>query len=201
MSGKLSVKKAPIFDENPFMEASISKIEKNTIQKRRFMQGSKGVEQSIIVNSDAEIIGHSAFLQYVEVDEERFTKLYLSQFSAFWELTKPAIRVFGYIMENLLPKKDFVYFDMDEALKYTKYSDTKMLYIGLAKLIELGILARSNNHMKYFINPLMFFNGDRVTFAKTFVKKKKTIQDKNQLTLDFGDEPSQVVERRFENDK
>lgn len=191
MSAKLSVKKAPIFDENPFMEASISKIEQNTIQKKRFMQGSKGAEQNMIVNANGEITGHSAFLQYVEVDEERFTKLYLSQFSSFWELTKPAIRVFGYVMENLLPKKDFIYFDMDEAIKYTKYSDTKMLYIGLAKLIELGILARSNNHMKYFINPLMFFNGDRVTFAKTFVKKKKKSNEDlgQQLSLDFSSVP------------
>lgn len=185
---KNKISNAPIFEENPFVEKAIKEIQENTVQKRRYVNGSKGVE-NILVSSDGEVIGHSAFLQYIEVDETKFAKLYLSQFAGFWELTKPAIRVFDYILQNLVPKKDIVWLDMDEALKYTQYSKTKSIYEGLAKLVELGIIARSSNHMKYFINPTMFFNGDRVTFARTYVKKrKKHIQDKNQLSLDFGND-------------
>lgn len=186
----LSIKDAPTFDVNPFVEQAISQIEENTVKKNRFVHGSKGVE-SVVINSDGEVTGHSVFLQHVEVDEDKFAKLYLSQFAAFWELTKPAIRVFGYIINNLLPRKDFVYIDLDEAIAYTGYSNTKMIYIGLAKLVELGIIARSQNHVKYFINPMMFFNGDRVTFARTYVRKrKKHIEDKNQLKLGLFDDAS-----------
>lgn len=190
------ITKAPIFEENPFLESTLQRIERNTVHKRRFVKGSKGIE-NMIVNSDGEITGHSAFVQFIEVEEDRFTKLYLSQFSSFWELTKPAIRVFGYIMENLLPKKDFVYFDLDEAMKHTEYSNQKSVYDGLAKLVELGIIARSPNHMKYFINPLMFFNGDRVTFAKTYVKKRKEHKDNpNQLIIPF-----ESLDTDFQNEK
>ena len=56
---------------------------------------------------------------------------------------------------------------------------------GLTGLIEANIIARSNHHLKYYINPLVVFNGDRVTFAKTYVKKKKEKEEaaKNQLDL------------------
>jgi hypothetical protein len=185
----ISIKEAPVFKENPFVEKAIERIEENTVNKRRFLKGSKGVEHAII-NRESEIVGHTAFLQQVEVDEDKFAKLYLSQFAGFWELTKPAIRVFGYIIENLLPRKDFVFIDFDEAVEYTKYSSTKMVYVGLAKLVELGVIARTSNRSKYFINPLMFFNGDRVTFAKTYVKKRKKQNEENsrQKKMDFWDD-------------
>jgi hypothetical protein len=43
----------------------------------------------------------------------------------------------------------------------------------MSELIEAGIIARTRYHYQYFINPLIVFNGDRVTFAKTYIKKKK----------------------------
>ncbi len=151
-----------------------------------------------IVDSSGDVRGCSAFLQFVEVDEEKFAKLYISQFAAFWELDKASIRIFGYILNNLVKNKDIVYIDIDEALQYTGYTAKKTIFAGLAKLVSMGVIARSTNHMKYFINPLMFFNGDRVTFAKTFIRKKRKDKevDKNQLSLSFSE-----TQRLFEADK
>ena len=178
------IKDLPQYTENPFVENAIQKVEENTVSKRRFIKGSKGIE-STIVNSDGEITGTTAFLQQVEVDEEKFAKLYLSQFAAFWDLSKPAIRVFGYIITNcLIPNKDIFYVDKEEALGYTGYSSERYILTGLSVLCEHGIIARSKNSFKYFINPLVVFNGNRVTFAKTYVrKKKKPIEDKNQMSI------------------
>lgn len=178
------IKDLPQYTENPFVENAIQKVEENTVSKRRFIKGSKGIE-STIVNSDGEITGTTAFLQQVEVDEEKFAKLYLSQFAAFWDLSKPAIRVFGYIITNcLIPNKDIFYVDKEEALEYTGYSSERYILTGLSVLCEHGIIARSKNSFKYFINPLVVFNGNRVTFAKTYVrKKKKTIEDKDQMSI------------------
>ena len=179
------LKKLPVFDINPFVENSIERIQEHTKSKNRYIKGSKGVEHVVVNSSTGEIEAHSAFLQHIEVDDDKFVKLYLSQFSAFWGLNKSAIRVFDYIMNVLIPNKDFVYIDMQEALKHTKYKSPKMIYLGLANLVELGVIARTHNHMKYFTNPLMFFNGNRITFAKTYVRKKtKSIKDDpNQLKL------------------
>jgi hypothetical protein len=56
---------------------------------------------------------------------------------------------------------------------------------GLAVLVECGIIARSDSHFKYFINPLVVFNGDRVTFAKTYVRKKKDRDKADRTQLDL----------------
>lgn len=179
-----TVKDLPVFTENPFVENAIENIEENTVSKRRFIKGSKGVEQTII-NSDGEVTGTTAFLQQIEIDEDKFAKVYLSQFAAFWDLSKPAIRVFGYIITNcMIPNKDVFYFDIDEALAYTGYSSSKYINTGIAALVVAGIIARGNRQNKYFINPLVVFNGNRVTFARTYVrKKKKPIEDKDQMSI------------------
>jgi hypothetical protein len=185
-----TVRDLPTFDANPFVENALIKIEENTVQKRRFVKNTKGVEQTI-VNKDGEVTGHTAFLQMVEVDEDKFAKLYLSQFAAFWDLPKAAIRVFGYIITCcLFPKKDSFFIDIDEALEYTKYSSSKYINNGIAALVNAGIIAKSNRLNKYFINPLVVFNGDRVTFAKTYVRKrkKKVEDDPRQKKMDFWDQ-------------
>jgi len=108
--------------------------------------------------------------------------VYLSQFAAFWELTKPAIRVFGYILTRLKIKEDYFYFDMEDCMAYTEYTHRNNVLTGLACLVECGIIARSTKSYKYFINPLVVFNGNRVTFAKTYIKKRKEV---NEAQLDL----------------
>jgi len=183
-----TVRDLPVFDTNPFVENAIENIKENTVSKKRFIKGTKGIEQTL-VNKDGEITGHTAFLQMVEVDEEKFAKIYLSQFAAFWDLPKAGIRVFGYIITKcLLPKQDVFYFDIDEALEYTGYSSSKYINTGIAALVNAGIIARGNRQNKYFINPLVVFNGNRVTFARTYVKKRtKAVEDKNQMSLPWGE--------------
>ncbi|GAA4461157.1 hypothetical protein GCM10023189_36480 [Nibrella saemangeumensis] len=177
------LKAQPTFNENPFVEQAINDIK--VVRKTQVVRPENRDEIQMITSTDGEITGYTAFMRFVELDEERFAKVYLSQFTAFWELTKPAIRVFGYILSILKPKQDEFFLEMDKCLAYTKYTHANSVLSGLAVLVECGIIARSNSHFKYFINPLVVFNGDRVTFAKTYVKKKKDKekQDRNQLDL------------------
>ncbi len=175
-----SVKQYEAFKENPFIEKAIEDIK--IIRKTQVMRSKNRDEIQMIVNSDSEVVGHTAFMKFVEVDEEKFAKLYLSQFTAFWELPKSAIRVFGFIINILKPKKDEFYLEMNKCIEYTQYKHPKDVLSGLSSLIECGIIARSDSHFKYFINPLVVFNGDRVTFAKTYIKKK-TEANKAQLDL------------------
>ncbi|MDO1451519.1 RepA protein [Rhodocytophaga aerolata] len=175
-----SVKQYEVFRENPFVEKAIQDIK--IVKKTQVIRPKNKDEIQLIVSSAGDVEGHSAFMRYIEVDEEKFTKLYLSQFTSFWELSKAAIRVFGYIISILKPKQDEFFLEMNRCLEYTKYKHPKDVLSGIANLIECGIVARSDSHFKYFINPLVIFNGDRVTFAKTYIKKKKQA-DHNQLNL------------------
>lgn len=183
------------FEQNPFVEKAIEDIK--IVKKHQIVKSRDKSEIQMIVNQSGEVEGHTAFMRFIEVDEEKFTKIYLGQFHNFWDLSKPAIRVFGYIMSVLIPKKDWFYFDMTDCLKYTKYSTEKSVFEGISSLIESGIIARSESHIRYYINPLVIFNGDRVTFAKTYIKKKKEIEQLNLFNLDKSI-PSQTLIEEFE---
>ena len=74
------------------------------------------------------------------------------------------------------------------------YKTDKAVYKGLAELVKAEIIARGPADNLWFINPLIVFNGDRVTFAKTYVRKKtlaaqkKEEAEKRQLSLGFDEQ-------------
>ena len=87
-------------------------------------------------------------------------------------------------MTKLNPKQDMFIFLMEECLEYTKYTSKNSIWIGLGSLVEENNIARGPAESLYFINPMIAFNGDRVTFAKTYVKKQKgKVIDPNQINL------------------
>ena len=172
----MKVKKITDFEkniENPFLKEAVEQIQQNIVKKYKNSSGSSRNAILQAVNAEGELVGHTSFIQQIEVDEQQFTKIYLSQFSAFFELNSQSIKVFGYIMTKLMPKQDFFIFDLEECLEYTGYKSGQSVYNGLSGLIGSSIIARGKKDYLYFINPMVFFNGDRVTFAKTYVKKQK----------------------------
>lgn len=183
------------FEVNPFAEKAIEEMQ--IVKKQQIIRPTDRNEIHMIVNSQTGAVeGQTAFMRFIEVDEQRFAKVYLSQFSSFFNLSKSAIKVFGYILTVIPPKKDSFYFIMEECLKYTGYSTEKSVFEGLASLIENNIIARSNNHVRYFINPLVVFNGDRVTFAKTYIKKREM----DNQTIEIFEDKKILIEN-FENGK
>lgn len=175
--------------ENPFLKEAIEQVNNSIVKKYKSATktGQNAILQALDPNT-GELVGHTQFIRQIEVDEEQFAKIYLSNFSAFFDLKSQAIKVFGYILTQLVPNKDEFYFDRDDCKTYTSYKSDKSVFIGLASLLENNIIARGKNDYKYFINPMIAFNGNRVTFAKTYVKKKKLDVHPNQTALDFEDE-------------
>ncbi len=171
---------------NPFVEQAIEKINQNIVKKYKSSTntGEKAILQAVDPNS-GELLGHTSFVRQIEVDEEKFTKLYLSQFSQFWDLQPQSMRVFGYIMTCLVPKQDMFIFLLDDCMEHTGYKSKTSIFKGLGGLIDSEIIARGPSDSLYFINPMVAFNGSRVTFAKTYVKKKKIASNPNQGELDF----------------
>jgi hypothetical protein len=172
--------------ENPFLEQAVETVNRNLVSK--YKSATNTGEKAILKAFDdrtGEVLGHTQFVRQIEVDEEQFTKFYLSNFSAFFDLKPSAIRVFGYVLEQLLPNKDYFYIDISDALEVTKYKHKSSVYEGLASLIGASVIARGKNDNHYFINPMVVFNGNRITFAKTYVKKKKTSQAVNPNQLDM----------------
>ena len=65
-------------------------------------------------------------------------------------------------------------------LRIHQYKSDKAIYKGLAELVQSEIIARGPNEYNWFINPLIVFNGDRVSFTKTYVRKKTLAAQKKK---------------------
>lgn len=191
-----SIKEFEMNRENPFLKEAVEQIQQNVVKK--YKTATKTDQKAILQAFDpdtGEVLGHTQFIRQIEVDEQQFAKLYLSQFSSFFDLKPQAIKVFGYILQQLIPNRDEFMFFLDDCMDYTGYKSDTSIRIGLTNLLQNKIIARGRHESLYFINPMVAFNGNRITFAKTYVKKqsKTKICDPNQLDL-----LDQIKE--FEND-
>ncbi|WP_373747986.1 replication/maintenance protein RepL, partial [Kaistella sp.] len=174
--------------ENPFLKQALEVINQNVAKK--YKTATKTSEKAILQAFDpntGDMLGHTQFIRQIEVDEEQFAKLYLSRFSAFFDLKPQAIKVFGYILNQLIPNKDEFVFILEDCLEYTEYKSENSVRIGLTNLLENQMIARGKTEFLYFINPMVVFNGNRITFAESYVKRKKKpeVENPDQLKLDF----------------
>ena len=172
--------------ENPFLKQAVEQVQNSIVKKYKTASNTdqKAVLKAFDENT-GEILGSTQFIRQIEVDEEKFAKIYLDQFSAFFDLKPQAIRVFGYILSQLTPNKDEFMFLIDDCLEYTKYKSSTSIRIGITSLLENNIIARGRTEFLYFVNPMVVFNGNRITFAHTYVKKQKNKVPNNQGSLDF----------------
>lgn len=185
--------------ENPFLKDAIEQINNRTVKKYRSATGTdkKAVLQAVD-SQTGEVLGHTTFIRQIECDEEEFIKFYLRDFRVFFGLSEKAMRVFGYILTQLRPNSDEFVFIVEDCLNNTPYKGKNSIYSALAELISAEVIARGRSEVFFYINPMVIFNGSRVTFAKTYVNKsavtraaKKEIENKKQLNL-FAD-PEDVI--------
>ena len=182
MKKKVKLTDFPPYEENPFMPNALEEVHRHY----RLKVDTTNKDEDVWINQTTGECGNTMFVKRKVVDDEKFAKLYLSQFQAFFELTTAGIRVFGYIMTCLQPKKDMIMFMLKDCMKYTNYSSKAPIYKGLAELLEAKIIARGENELLYYINPLIAFNGDRVRFCTEYEKKSK--HKAEQLSLPFQNE-------------
>ena len=183
MKKKVKLSDFPINEENPFMKVMIDEMVHHTTLKI----SSTKKDEDVWINHSTGEAGNMVFVKKKVVDDDKFAKIFLSQFQAFFDLTTAGIRVFGYIMTCLRPKEDMIWFMLKDCMAYTKYSSKAPIYKGLAELLEAKIIARGETDYLYFINPLIAFNGDRVSFCTSYEKKSKHKQEQLSLPFKFED--------------
>lgn len=181
LSAEGRISKFPTNRENPFLKQAVEEVDRQIVKKWRGASFSDRKAISAVMDEETgEIVGHTSFMRQIEVDETQFTKLYLTQFQSFFDLTTAGIRVFGYIMTCMQPRKDMIVFDREDCMAYCKYKAVESIYRGLTELLKAGIIARGKNDNFYFINPLIVWNGDRVTFVNQYVKKQTKKKKKTE---------------------
>lgn len=167
---------------NPFLDETVYQIDKG---QKVILLGNKKSDM-LIDNETGEVKAHTVFAKRIDIDKTEFRKIYVKSLAAWFDLSKTGIRIFAYILSVLKPNADSFMIDYDECMEFTKYKTRKSIADGIKELIENQFIARGKNQYLYFINPTIFFNGDRITFLKQFNiqdnPKLKPIDDEN---LDF----------------
>ena len=177
----------PTFRQNPFVEQTVIKTRSKRLTVAR---GS-----TIIDASTGEIEGLTEVAQIFRVDEAKFIKVFTSQISAFFDLGQGAYRLMQIVFaitQKIPPHTDRIYMNPETLPEDLPRISNSAFYRALAELLEKGFLARveSDKHW-YFINPSLFFNGDRVRFITEY-RKVKTDPRQQLLPLD-PDEPPMLT--------
>lgn len=163
---------------NPFLPATVVHVEKG---EKTLLFGQKNPD--LIIDSDSQVKGHSLFARKVTVDKAKFMKVFMSGLTNWFDLSKPAIKVFAYIAETLEPNRDSVEFSLERCKAFTGFKAQKTILSALAELAANQFIARGPHPYKYFINPTIFFNGDRLTFIEQYEVEKEE-QDKLEEPTD-----------------
>lgn len=166
-----SIRQAPKFEENPFIESAIKEIESNLVYKQKY--GTRTDEKGIVTTVDHNTgeVFQTSFLRRVEVDEDKFAKLYVQQLALLNNLSNAGIRVLGYLLTAIKPNAGEFVLHKDKCMQHCGYKTLKPVYKGLTELVNANIIARSSTEAVFFINPLVVFNGNRVVFATEYIKK------------------------------
>lgn len=175
----------PANAENPFLEQLVSSVQKGT---KKILAGR--ADNTLLVDSKTgDVTGHGVFMIEKPIEKNKFTKLYEEGLRVIYGLSKTALKVFSYIAQSITPNKDFIFFDSDDCAKSLGFKQNLSINQGLSELIENKFIARTEKTYKFYINPNMFFNGDRLTIIKTYKKTEDTnISSAENNLLESGSE-------------
>lgn len=180
---KLSTRKALTFKKNPFMDDLCLRI------RTKHLTVARG--SALIDSSTGEITGTTEVSQVIPVDATQFVKLYVANISAFFDFSRAGLKVFGALMHAVQqhPGTDLVYMDLSavpEELRLSKQT----FYRGIQELIENKFVARHVSPSWWYVNPNLFFNGDRVRFVREY---RKLQPGETGDLFEHSEEPEKLV--------
>lgn len=185
-----SPQKRERYDHNPFLEGVVA-----TFGDKRVRVAMKP-NLAEIDNATGEITRiPGEIVKVVSADNASFVKLYSAQLDAFFELSGTARQVVKYLVHahQQEPNKHFIGLHRTFAAQSGFEIPESTWFAGINQLIEKKFIAASKVPNFYYLNPAIFFNGDRTRFIveiqKQQRKRKRTgIPKQDQLLLDGMDD-------------
>lgn len=161
---------------NPLIEVHEVKI------KKRYV--STGLKQDLADPSTGEIRGASITRTIEEKDDAEFVKVFAAGISAMYDLTKTAQRVFQRVLEQY--QREPMHNGYADSIQLTWFGEglngsaidmsEPTFNRGMRELLMKGFIAPRSPTL-YWVNPSLFFKGDRAIFVKEYRRKKATLQD------------------------
>lgn len=189
-SVKSRKKDVTVYARNPFWEGE---TEVKLGAKRVTMGGG------LLVKEDTgESIKVAGVHRYEEVDETQFVKLFTNNSALFFDLNKPAQKLLHFILVVYQKhhNKEGIWWTWRDCEDWIKANSVKGLsrpsyHRALAELLQKKLIAESDRTNFYWINPNVFFNGDRMVFIQEYRKRrlKPRPKDDSQV-IDIEVQPS-----------
>lgn len=108
------------------------------------------------------------------VDTQQYTKVFGGFMREKYGLNKSGLKVLElYFWQKIKKDSDLVDFSLIDCKKICGFKTAQSVYDGLAQLLEKEFIARTEQHHRYYINPMMFFNGNRIILVKEIIKEPK----------------------------
>lgn len=104
-----------------------------------------------------------------KVDHEAFIKVFKESLSYIAKLSKTAQQVLVYIIDNLPKDKGYVVIDNMTVMEFCNFKHRKSVRDGVVELLEKNFLTRTTVPKKFWVNPLIVFNGNRITYANEYI--------------------------------
>jgi hypothetical protein len=163
------------YKTNPFIELS----EVRTRRKRVRVSGGK----AIIDVETGQVEDLAEIVSVKEVDDEQFVKIFTQNLKAFFNLTPVAMKLMQVILAKVqeVPNRDQILLSIAVAEDYFASTQQESIsktsfHRAVRELIEKQFIAESVFNNLYFINPHLFFNGDRVRFINEYRRKKSDVK-------------------------
>ena len=149
--------------------------------------------KAIIDTTTGEVEDVAEIVSVHRVDNEQFVKIFTSNLKQFFNLKPTTYRMVQVLLHQLgrARDRDTVYLNVSVAEQYFISTDQNPIskasyYNAMRELIQKGS-SQSTSPNLYWINPALFFNGDRVRFVKEY---RNT--DWRQQQLDLADQAVQI---------
>lgn len=156
-----------LYAENPFVGLL---ADMKTRRRRVTAKGGK----AIIDTSTGEIEDVAEIVSVQRVDKEQFVKVFTSNLKQFFNLKPSTYRIVQVLMKQLAQSEaGIVYLNISVAERYFQETDQKSIsksayHDAMRELLDKQFIAESVDPNLYWINPTLFFNGDRVRFVKEY---------------------------------
>ena len=173
---------------NPFLSSVIEYIEDSKHRKR------VGHSFQDVVDKSTGAVNKQKILILGEqkvVDTQEYSKVYMGSLSKFFGLSKKALVMLDYIMENIKYGEDRICLYYPDVKDKTGMVKTTM-YSSIKQMLRVNMLAKASTPGCYYINPAVMFKGERITIVMDYIRDKIPSQlDMDAMVEDITEEEVQ----------
>lgn len=185
------------YAENPFVDGGVFSV---PMRHRSEVVETAGPLQ-VVEKDSGEAIEIAEIRRKRVVDTDRFVKLFVGHLDAFFDLKPGTVRLMTALIDELSQGKnahgDTIYLNYARVVSYFESRDAKApakatFFGAMSELTEKGFVAPSVDTNLWFINPAIFFNGDRVRFVTELRRKRASrmteLEEAGQKRLELSPE-------------